>query len=70
MVVQLLLNLRVDSPLVATTGVFCHQGEQCSSSVPILVEGACAASVSDTLPAGEEGVVLTSCSSQSCSYGF
>lgn len=68
-VVQLLLNLRVHSPLVATTGIFCHQGEQCSSSVPVLVEGACAASVSDTLPAGE-GVVLTICSSQSCSYGF
>lgn len=69
MVIQLLLNLRVDSPLVATTGVFCHQGEECSSSVPLLAEGTCTASVIDTLPAGE-GVVLMGCNSQSCSYGF
>lgn len=68
MVVQLLLNLRVDSPLV-TSGVFCHQGEQCSSSVPVLAEGACSASVIDSLPAGE-GVVLMGCNSHSCSYGF
>lgn len=46
MVVQLLLNVRVDSPLVAITGVFCHQGDQCSSSVPVLAEGTCTASIS------------------------
>lgn len=69
MVVQLLLNVRVDSPLVVTTGVFCHQGEQCSSSVPVLAEEACSASVVDTLPAGE-GVVVMGCNSHSCSYGF
>lgn len=57
MVVQLLLNLTVDSPVVATTGVFCHQGEECSSSVPALAEGTCTASVIDTVPACE-GVVL------------
>lgn len=69
MVAHLLLNLTVDSPLVATTGVFCHQGDQCSSSVPTLAEGACSASVIDILPAGE-GVMLMGCNSHSCSYGF
>lgn len=69
MVVQLLLNLRIDSALVATPGVFCHQGDQCSSSVPVLAEGACTASVIDTLPAGAR-VVVMGCSSQSCSYSF
>lgn len=69
MVVQLLLNLRVDSSLVATAGVFCHQGDQCGSSVPVLAEGACTASVIYILPAGERAVVM-GCSSQSCSYSF
>lgn len=53
MVVQLLLNLRVDSPLVDTSGVFCHQGEECSSRVPVLAERTCTASVIHTLPTGE-----------------